>query len=302
MCLRRDRPGIGASRGGLGVGYSNPACRTLPGRRRVSRPFPRRADGPRRRTSTATSPRSWRALPRLPLRARSRRASSTCRARRPRPSAAGRTLEARRGRRDAAEEAAVRRGEGSPEGVDRRRRGLGHRPDRPVPLHDRDPGRATTGGRSSRSSARPPGTRTDAQPDRPFVLAKLERQGAVALAARGRPPHADPPRHVRPDRPAADAGGGRRRSSPTTSPDAYEKRGRPAARVAALRRALGAALARRRPLRRERRLRARTSRGRTPGATATGSIRALNADMPYDRVRPAAARRRRAAARRPGRA
>ena len=50
-----------------------------------------------------------------------------------------------------------------------------------------------------------------------FILAKLKDEGAIILA-RGRPPDADPPRDVRPHRPAADARGGRRRSSPTSRP------------------------------------------------------------------------------------
>ena len=69
------------------------------------------------------------------------------------------------------------------------------------------------------------------------------------------------------------------------SPDAYRAGGRPPARLAALRRALGPALARRRPLRRHQGLRLlrgrRLSTGRTP--TATTSIRAFNEDLPYDR-------------------
>ena len=55
-----------------------------------------------------------------------------------------------------------------------------------------------------------------------FVLAKLSDNGLVAVA-RGRPAHADPPAVLRPDRPAADAGGSRRvrqerrRRTPTRS-------------------------------------------------------------------------------------
>ena len=78
------------------------------------------------------------------------------------------------------------------------------------------------------------------------------RQGA-GLRARGRPADPDPPPHVRPDRPAADARGGRRlRGRP--SPRRLRAAGRSPARLAPLRRALGPALARRRRLRRQRRL------------------------------------------------
>ena len=45
------------------------------------------------------------------------------------------------GRRDAAEEAARREGEGAAEGVDRRRREVGNRPDRPLRHHHRQPRR-----------------------------------------------------------------------------------------------------------------------------------------------------------------
>ena len=67
-----------------------------------------------------------------------------------------------------------------------------------------------------------------------------------------------------------------------TSPDAYEKAGRPAARVAALRREVGPALARPGPLRRDQRLRARR---RQAARLALPRLRhqAFNADKPYDR-------------------
>ena len=55
-----------------------------------------------------------------------------------------------------------------------------------------------------------------------FVLAAIEKAG-LAPVARGRPRGADPPPQLRPDRPAADAGGGRTRSSTTRAPDAYER-------------------------------------------------------------------------------
>ena len=88
---------------------------------------------------------------------------------------------------------------------------------------------------------------------------------------------------VRPDRPAADARGGRGVRRRHVAGRLREGR-RPAARLAALRRALGPALARRRPLRRLRRpdRRQRDGLSPTPGATATRSSTAFNADMPYD--------------------
>ena len=48
-----------------------------------------------------------------------------------------------------------------------------------------------------------------------FVLAKL-KEHELAPSPRGRPRHADPPAVLRPDRPAADAGGGATRSSTTS--------------------------------------------------------------------------------------
>ena len=86
-----------------------------------------------------------------------------------------------------------------------------------------------------------------------FILARLEAAGSSPVAA-GRPADPDPPRHVRPDRAAADARGGRRlRGRPVAR--RLRPPGRPPAGLAALRRALGAALARRRPLRRHQGLR-----------------------------------------------
>ena len=80
---------------------------------------------------------------------------------------------------------------------------------RPTPARPRRPP-PRPGGRSGRSPGPPsptagpgPGSPIDA-----FLLAKMREQGLDALA-RGRPPDPDPPRHVRPDRPAADARGGR---------------------------------------------------------------------------------------------
>ena len=72
-------------------------------------------------------------------------------------------------------------------------------------------GRST--GRSFRRAGRRCPRSSDAHwPRNPidhFVLARLEREGLTALA-RGRPRDADPPRHARSDRPAADARGSRR--------------------------------------------------------------------------------------------
>ena len=88
-----------------------------------------------------------------------------------------------------------------------------------------------------------------------FLLARLEAE-RLAPGARGRPRDLDPPAHLRPDRPAADPRGGRRlprrsRAGRLRAP------GRPAARLAPLRREVGPALARPGPLRRDQRLRAR---------------------------------------------
>ena len=88
---------------------------------------------------------------------------------------------------------------------------------------------------------------------------------------RRRPRPLTPPRHLRPHRPAADARGDRRLRQPTPSPQRLREGRRSAARLAALRRALGPALARRRPLRRVERHGSATSPTRTPGAIATTS-------------------------------
>ena len=85
-----------------------------------------------------------------------------------------------------------------------------------------------------------------------FILARLEREGLRALA-RSRQGHAAPPRHLRPDRAAADAGGDRRLPRRPVARRLREARRR-AARVAALRRAHGDAVARRGALRRHARL------------------------------------------------
>ena len=85
-----------------------------------------------------------------------------------------------------------------------------------------------------------------------FILARLEREGLKPS------PEADKAtllrrRHLRPDRPAADAGGGRRVPRRPVARRLREARRRAAA-VAALRRADGDAVARRRALRRHARL------------------------------------------------
>ena len=86
-----------------------------------------------------------------------------------------------------------------------------------------------------------------------FILARLEKEGLTTVPGGGSH-HADSPPQSRPDWPAADAGGGgcisRRQER-----QGVREAGGSAAGVAALRRALGPALARRRPLRRHRRLR-----------------------------------------------
>ena len=116
-----------------------------------------------------------------------------------------------------------------------------------------------------------------------FILAQLEEKGLTPS------PPADRRtlirrRDLRPDRPAADA----RRKSPPSRPtprrDAFDTPGRPAAGVAALRRALGPPLARRGPLRRHQGLRLLRG-GRFPWAYTYRDyvIRAFNDDLPYDR-------------------
>ena len=93
------------------------------------------------------------------------------------------------------------------------------------------------------------------QPDR-CVPPGPARGRAAAPRARGRPRHPDPPAGLRPHRPAPHPRGGRRLPR---RPRARGLRaaGRSAARLAPLRRALGPALARPGPLRRDQRLRAR---------------------------------------------
>ena len=90
--------------------------------------------------------------------------------------------------------------------------------------------------------------RLAANDDRSLCSGSTGRSRPRAVAA-GRQAHADPPRDVRPDRPAADARGDRRVPGRRLA-RCLRPRGRSPARLAALRRALGPALARRGPLRR----------------------------------------------------
>ena len=130
------------------------------------------------------------------------------------------------------------------------------------------------------------------------------RPGEARSDAAGRPPRRpsrrelDPPGHVRPDRPAADARGGR---GLRRRPVARRLRagGRPAARQPALRRAVGAALARRGPVRGDRGVRVRPAH---PRRLAVPRLRDRLPE-PRQAVRPLpdrADRRRRDRAGRPG--
>ena len=64
--------------------------------------------------------------------------------------------------------------------------------------------------------------RTAGDPIDAFLGARLDALG-LKPAPRGRPPDADPPRHVRPDRPAADAGGDRGFLTDPTPSTAFER-------------------------------------------------------------------------------
>ena len=119
--------------------------------------------------------------------------------------------------------------------------------------------------------------------DRPidrFIAARLRAAAHPPRLRRG-PAHADPPRHLRPDRTAAHARGDRgfRRRRP---PRRLRPRRRPAARLAALRRALGPALDGRRALRRHRRRQRRLS-GSRAARYRDYIIDSFNPDKPYDR-------------------
>ena len=107
------------------------------------------------------------------------------------------------------------------------------------------------------------------------LRAGAARARGPRAGARRRQAHADPPRHARSDRPAADARGDRGVRERRVARRVREGR-RSAAGVAALRRSVGPALARRRALRRGRlphrsiRSGAATTRIRTPTCIATG--------------------------------
>ena len=114
-----------------------------------------------------------------------------------------------------------------------------------------------------------------------FILQGLERKGLAPG------PEADRRTLIRrltyrPARPAPDPRGDRRLPR-RHRPGRLREAGRPPARLAPLRRALGAALARRRPLRRHPRLRQGQAARPTPGPTATTSSGRFNDDKPYAR-------------------
>ena len=117
---------------------------------------------------------------------------------------------------------------------------------------------------------------------RQFHPGEPRRNNAAAQPARGQA-HAHPPRHLRPHGPAADRGGGaalpRRRFARR-----LRQGRRPAARLAAVRRALGPLLARCRPLRRHE---GRAAAARGPALPYAWTYRdyvidAFNTDKPYN--------------------
>ena len=113
--------------------------------------------------------------------------------------------------------------------------------------------RRSSGGSGHFSRSRPSPCRPSATRPGPHRHRPLSAGGSRAERARtrraGRPAHPDPSGHLRPDRPAADARGDRRVPRRPIAGGVRPGR-RSAAGLAALRRALGPALARRRPLRR----------------------------------------------------
>ena len=112
-----------------------------------------------------------------------------------------------------------------------------------------------------------------------FILARLETRRTRALAA-GRPGHAAPPAEPRPDRPAADDRRGRR------LPRRQQRRRLRAGRSSGCwprptTASAGAGTGSTRPATPTPTASRRTSRA-TSGSIATGSINALNRDLPYD--------------------
>ena len=134
-----------------------------------------------------------------------------------------------------------------------------------------------------------------ATPSTHFILAKLEAKGIEPGAAR-RQDHPAAPRHLRSHRPAAHSRRGRRLPRRQLAASVRES-GRPPARLAAVRRALGPPLARPRPLRRKRRLQGRRN---APQRLALPRLRdpILQRGQALRPLRRGADRRRRTVARR----
>ncbi len=153
------------------------------------------------------------------------------------------------------------------------------------PPADTTPSARTTGpGSRSRNRDGP-----DPFQDKNWAGNDVDRFFLSSLEAKNLKPVADadkvtllPAGHVRPDRAA------RRRPLRSTafladeSPKAFEQVVDRLLAVPRVRRALGPALARRRPLRRVDRLRPATCRTRTPGSYRDYVIDAFNADKPFD--------------------
>ena len=150
------------------------------------------------------------------------------------------------------------------------------------------------------------GPRLAPRRDRPVRAGEARGQGAHAVA-RGRQADADPPRDVRPDRPPPDPRGGRGLRGRRVA-RRLRAAGRPPARLAAVRRALGEALARRGPVcrhqglcplpGRELPLVVHLSRLRHPRVQRRPPLRPVR--RAADRRRPAPARRGQAPAGGPG--
>ena len=120
-----------------------------------------------------------------------------------------------------------------------------------------------------RARARPRRRPRRPQPDRCVRPGEAAGEGAGAVA-RGRPADADPPALLRPDRPAADARGGRRvRRRP--GPRRLREAGRPPARPARTTASAGPGTGSTSSTTATRTATTRTSRGPTPGPTATTS-------------------------------